>query len=103
MCACGVGYVLKRCKLDGRGQNFSTHYPEVHNHSVRSNKKIMYGALQKHDCVSVPTYGLSRCTYYHVYVLDEFHCSTPKYDRHYYVHERSSLNVTIAKCHGTRH
>ena len=36
-CARGVGYVLnKGCKLDGRGQNFSMHYPEVRNHSVRS-------------------------------------------------------------------
>ena len=31
MCARGVGCVLKGCKLDGRGQNFSTHYPEVRN------------------------------------------------------------------------
>ena len=29
---------LKGCKLDGRGQNFSMHYPEIRNHSVHSNK-----------------------------------------------------------------
>ena len=48
-----------------------------------ATKKIMYGALRKHDCVSVPMYGLSGCTYYHVYVLGEFHCiarsATEKY------------------------
>ena len=50
-CARGVGYVLKGCKLDGRGQNFSTHYPEVHGCSVHRNQKIMYGTIRKHNCV----------------------------------------------------
>ena len=54
----------------------------------------MYGALQKHDCISVPMYGLSRCTYYHVYVLVEFHCTY-----NYYYRQVAKISMLLASAH----
>ena len=78
MCAGTYQRAVK--KLDGRGQNFLVCLIRKYVIAVYVvTKKIMYGALRKHDCVSVPTYGLSRYTYYHMYVLGEFHCMQKKY------------------------
>lgn len=41
---------------------------------IHSNKMI-YGALRKHDCVSVLTYDLFGCKHHHMCILGRFHCS----------------------------